>query len=104
MIVGDFMLPVTYQDVEAALHPVARDHVSERVRLRVAHVQVARRVREHVEHVLLWSRVVSVAAPEGLRLLPHGQPLAFEGAKVVAGVVCRLVGHGAILPARAPVA
>ena len=40
------------QHVEAALHPVARDDVAQRVRLGVTHVQVARRVREHVEHVL----------------------------------------------------
>ena len=44
------------QHVEAALHPVARDDVAERVRLGVTHVQVARGVREHVEHVLARPR------------------------------------------------
>ena len=46
------------QHVVAPLQPVARDHVADRERLGVAHVQVAGGVREHVEHVAAGPLVV----------------------------------------------
>ena len=49
------------QHVVATQHPVARDDVAERVRLRVAHVKVTRGVREHVEYVLRGTLIALVA-------------------------------------------
>ena len=70
-------------DVEAALHPVAGEHVAERVRLGVTHVQVAGGVREHVEHVLLGPLVVGPPAAERRELVPHRQPARLDRVRVV---------------------
>ena len=81
------------------IDPVARDHVAERVRLRVTHVQVARGVREHVEHVLGGPGVARIARAEGLLLCPHRKPPLLDRAEVVAGIVSCLSwgGHPEIL-------
>ena len=48
-------------DVEAALHPVPSDDVTQRVRLGMAHMQVTGGVREHVEHVLLGALIIGAS-------------------------------------------
>ena len=80
-------------DVEAALHPVARDDVAERVRLGVAHVQVARGVREHVEDVLLGPVVVGAARAERRELVPDRQPPLLDRRDVVGVADVVRFGH-----------
>ncbi len=94
-------------DVEAALHPVPRDDVAQRVRLGVTHVQVAGGVREHVEDVLAWALVVSPPAAEGCQLVPDRQPALLdrrEGVAIGLGDraarlrgACRRVGRDVVL-------
>jgi hypothetical protein len=73
------------EHVEATLHPVAGDDVTERVGLRVAHVQVAGGVREHVEDVLAGPLLTGPTAGEGLGGVPDRQPAGLERVRVPAG-------------------
>ncbi len=93
------------QHVEALQPPVARDDVTEGVRLGVTHVQVAGGVREHVEHVFARARVGGVVGRERAQLIPPRLPLLLDAREVVLvrGVV--VLGHRTLIrqvPDRAP--
>ena len=75
-------------DIEATLHPVAGDHIPERICLCMTHVQVTRRVRKHVEYVLLGSVIGGITGAEWGELIPHREPTLLDRLGVVV-----LVGH-----------
>ena len=74
-------------DVEAPLHPVPSDDITQRVRLGVAHMQVTGGVREHVEHVLLGTLIIWASRSKRRQLVPHREPPFLDGFDVVPGVV-----------------
>ncbi len=73
--------------VEALLDPVPGDHITERVRLRVTHVQITRRVGKHVQYVLLRPVIVGQPRTERRELIPNRQPALLDRGEVVTAVV-----------------
>ena len=84
-------------DIEAALHPIARDDVTEGVGLRVTHMEVTRGVGEHVEDILGGARITLYAGAEGLQVVPDGQPARLDLLDVVRLNVL-IIHSGASLP------